>query len=230
MAKYVKTEEGYKLKTGEGTAGKEYIINDAAVIAGEGAEIFNDYTDNIATGYYSHAEGIRTTASGDQSHAEGYGTEASGTSSHAEGWDTTASGRHSHAEGAYTTASGRYSHAEGSNTTASEESSHAEGFYTTASASYSHAEGNNTTALGLNSHVQGRFNVVDTNNTYVHIVGNGESDVARSNAHTLDWDGNAWFAGEVYIGGTAQSEGKQLVTKEYVDEMLGDIEALLAAI
>ena len=32
---------------------------------------------------------------------------------------------------------------------------------------------------------------------YAHIVGNGESNSARSNAHTLDWDGNAWFAGTV---------------------------------
>lgn len=32
---------------------------------------------------------------------------------------------------------------------------------------------------------------------YAHIVGNGESDSARSNAHTLDWDGNAWYAGSV---------------------------------
>ena len=32
---------------------------------------------------------------------------------------------------------------------------------------------------------------------YAHIVGNGGSAHARSNAHTLDWDGNAWYAGSV---------------------------------
>lgn len=25
----------------------------------------------------------------------------------------------------------------------------------------------------------------------------------RSNAHTLDWSGNAWFAGDVYVGSTS---------------------------
>ena len=34
---------------------------------------------------------------------------------------------------------------------------------------------------------------------YAHIVGNGEES-ARSNAHTLDWSGNAWFAGKVTVG------------------------------
>ena len=32
---------------------------------------------------------------------------------------------------------------------------------------------------------------------YAHIVGNGINADYRSNAHTLDWDGNAWFAGNV---------------------------------
>ena len=34
--------------------------------------------------------------------------------------------------------------------------------------------------------------------------------VNRSNAHTLDWDGNAWFAGDVLVGGAGQSEGERL--------------------
>lgn len=32
---------------------------------------------------------------------------------------------------------------------------------------------------------------------HAHIVGNGTSDAKRSNAHTVDWEGNAWFAGTV---------------------------------
>ena len=62
---------------------------------------------------------------------------------------------------------------------------------------YSHAEGNSTTANGNCQHVQGRYNIADSNNTYAHIVGNGTSEHALSNAHTLDWSGNAWFAGAV---------------------------------
>ncbi len=42
-----------------------------------------------------------------------------------------------------------------------------------------------------------------TYGTYAHIVGNGTSDTERSNAYTLDWDGNAWFAGDVYVGSTS---------------------------
>lgn len=38
---------------------------------------------------------------------------------------------------------------------------------------------------------------------YVQIVGNGESDTERSNAYTLDWKGNAWFSGDVYVGSTS---------------------------
>ena len=136
----------------------------------------------------------------------------------AEGKDTIASGNMSHAEGGGTTASGIVSHAEGDNTTASGIVSHAEGDNTTASGISSHAEGYGTTAQGNNQHVQGKFNIADT--TSAHIVGNG-SPSKRSNAHTLDWQGNAWFAGDVYTGSTSgknKDEGsKILATKEYVD-------------
>ena len=49
-------------------------------------------------------------------------------------------------------------------------------------------------------------NSLNNINNYAHIVGNGTSDTARSNAHTLDWQGNAWFAGDVYIGGTSMDD------------------------
>jgi hypothetical protein len=42
-------------------------------------------------------------------------------------------------------------------------------------------------------------------------MGNGTSDTARSNAHTLDWDGNAWYQGDVYVGGTSQDDGEKLL-------------------
>ena len=106
-------------------------------------------------------------------------------------------GYDSHAEGFSTIASGQYSHAEGDNTTASGNSSHAEGNKTTASGNSSHAEGYDTKAISDYQHVQGKFNIKDSSNTYAHIVGNGSSDTSRSNAHTLDWSGNAWFAGTV---------------------------------
>ena len=113
-------------------------------------------------------------------------------------------------------ASGYASHAEGSNTIASGVGSHAEGNYTTASGENSHAEGASTIASSQNQHVQGKYNIEDLNGTYAHIVGNGE-DGKNSNAHTLDWQGNAWYSGKLSQEGTP-TEDKDLVTKKYVDD------------
>jgi hypothetical protein len=57
---------------GEKVAGREFEVQGEIVVAAEGAEIFNDYVNNIAVGAYSHAEGSETIAAGDYSHAEGY--------------------------------------------------------------------------------------------------------------------------------------------------------------
>ena len=137
-------------------------------------------------------EGCENIASGDYSHAEGSNNTTNGYCSHIEGWSNAASGNGSHAEG--------------SNNTASGDLSHAEGIYTEAS--------------GYATHVQGKYNIIQQVTgpgylgKYCHIVGNGASDTARSNAHTLDWNGNAWFAGDVYTGGTAMDSGaKKLATE-----------------
>ena len=160
----------------------------------EGGEIFNKYEED--------PDGPKNIA-GDGAHAEGYTTTASGGNSHAEGGYTIASGWNSHAEGSYTHATGDGSHAEGHESEAKGEDSHAEGFYTIASKNY--------------QHVQGKYNIEDTTtNGYAHIVGNGVSSSPqdRSNAHTLDWDGNAWYAGNIKIGGTSydDSAAKALAT------------------
>lgn len=156
---------------------KSYIKNKPNVIGGKGtglySEIFNypsnHMNKNTASGEASHAEGIKTTASGKYSHAEGMETKAEGYQSHSEGFKTTAKGDHSHAEGSLTSAT--------------KTAAHAEGIWTIASSAY--------------QHVQGQYNVEDTTGTYAHIVGNGTKETLRSNAHTLDWNGNAWYAGTV---------------------------------
>lgn len=132
-------------------------------------------TTSDPLGQYAQAFGSGTKASGEYSHAEGYNTTASKPKSHAEGYNAKASGEISHAEGSYTTASGIISHAEGWGTVAS----------------------------GEYQHVQGKNNISDT--TSAHIIGNGtgSEDVNRSNAHTIDWNGNAWFAGDIYTGSTS---------------------------
>ena len=150
-----------------------------------------------ASGSCSHAEGRITTASGYASHAEGMVSTASGQYCHAEGYGTISKGDATHAEGRGTTASGFSTHAEGSNTTASGMHAHAEGNNTKAGGVYSHAEGSNTEAKGNTQHVQGKYNVIDESNKYAHIVGGGTSNDKRKNIHTLDWEGNAEYAGDV---------------------------------
>lgn len=146
-----------KVGVGKNVTGIEYTIDDVAVTAGTGAEVFNIYTENEnkATGVFSHAEGGETVATGAYSHTEGYSTQALAPCCHAEGSESIASGQCSHAENYKTKASGTSSHAEGQSTIASGQCSHAEGYGATASNSYSHAEGNLTVASGDCSHAEG---------------------------------------------------------------------------
>ena len=39
--------------------------------------------------------------------------------------------------------------------------------------------------------------IEDAEGKYAHIIGNGTTAEARSNAYTIDWNGNAWHAGTV---------------------------------
>ena len=129
---------------------------------------------------------------GGYSFAAGMNVTASGAYSHAEGEYTNAVGRSSHAEGNEATASGLFGHAEGDNTTASGSTSHAEGCSTTASGRYSHAQNLGTIAASGNQTAIGKYNVADDSDEYALIIGNGTgiADNNRSNALTVDWDGN----------------------------------------
>ena len=126
-------------------------------------------------------------------------------------------GEYAHAEG-FGVAVGDYSHAEGHNTKALWASSHAEGESTIARGWRSHAEGYGTVANGRNQHASGTYNIAD--NRYLVIVGNGSSDSSRSNAYTLDTNGNAWYSGEVYVGSTSgthkDSGSKKLITLDEI--------------
>lgn len=120
-------------------------------------------------------------------------------------------------------------------TMAEGEGSHAEGMGVRAIGNYSHAEGQGTIAGRKGQHVQGKYNISESGSTtmegtYLHIVGNGTSNSARSNAHTLANDGTAWFAGDVYVGSTSGTNkdagSKKLATEDYVETNGGKIDSI----
>lgn len=152
--------------------------------------------------------GDRTKATGENSHAEGTQCEALGDSSHAEGIQTKASGLWSHVEGSQTRANGPGSHAEGTGSWATGPSSHAEGY--------------GTEAAGKYQHVQGKHNVIDEANKFADIVGNGADILNKSNAYALDWDGNVYLKGGVYVNCNADSTGGTKLSLD-VDSIMGAI-------
>ena len=173
--------------------------------------------DPANVGLGAHAEGMFTLARGSRSHAEGNRTVAYGAQGHAEGTKTVALGDYTHAEGqssypalgspraadddpalfapdadndtiheAWKTK--KFSLAKG-------DASHVEGLNNLALGGKSHVEGSNNIASADYQHVQGKFNEKD--NSKVHIVGWGDSESNRKNIHTIDKEGNAYFAGSI---------------------------------
>lgn len=164
-----------------------------------GQNAHSEGENNIASGQGAHAEGgAGTTASNKYAHAEGYGTTASAQAAHSEGYNTYATGKYSHVEGYNSRATADMAHAENYGTEASGKNSHAEGLISIAKGNGSHVEGFGTVASGKYQHVQGKYNVEDAEGRYAHIVGSG-SDAERRNIHTLDWEGNAEYAGDVTV-------------------------------
>lgn len=190
---------------------------------------------NTSIGTNSATFGLGNTASGDASFATGSYTKALGDFSHTEGMLSKALGSSSHAEGGSSKAEGDFSHAEGEQSEAIGEGSHAEGIASVAEGKTSHAEGEGSYAKGLGSHAegisvaegdyqhsQGKYNIESAE--FAHIVGNGLGPNEPSNAHTLDWNGNAWFAGDVYVGSAEgvnkDSGSKKLATEDFVNSLL----------
>ena len=195
--------------------GTEYLITDATTSIGDIDDVsisnategqiltYDETTDtwvNAANTAADKMDKVNPTGTGSLSLNRKAGTTV-GTYSVAVGVETTASGNYSVAEGAGTTASGSQSHAEGATTTASGNCAHAEGASATASGEVSHAEGFNTIAASRYQHVGGKNNISDDNEIYAEIIGNGTSSNDRSNARTLDWQGNETLAGDLIING-----------------------------
>lgn len=212
-----------------------------AFAMGNGAESTDTYAIAMgrnakATGTDAIAMGMNSESNGSQSFAAGNGAKATGASSISLGSGTasdtcsvaigrkvTSSKYASVAMGSETTASGSCSTAFGEKTTASATDATAMGRNTVASARYTLAVGDGVKTGKINSSdgqlVSGKFNDVDASDNKAVVVGNGSSDTARSNAYTLDWSGNGWFAGNVTVG----AGKKELATKEYVDFKAGSL-------
>ena len=171
---------------------------------------------NVASGDFSMAVGQRTTASGLGAVAMGSATTASGNGSFAMGVQSGSTGQY-----VQTVASGNQSVAMGIGVTASGNSSQAFGQRTVANAVMSSAFGNYTISTGRACFVTGQYNVEDTNavdtshgsgaRKYIAIIGNGTADNARSNALTVDWDGNLVVSGSMSANYGVANAGKFLV-------------------
>lgn len=122
--------------------------------------------------------------------AIGKNCEATEDGSVAIGYNTLADEINALAEGENTYAHGEASHAEGQETEASGQAAHGEGFLTEASGDYSHAQNMGTVAASEAQTAIGKYNEVDGNDEYALIIGNGSDANNRSNALTVDWDGN----------------------------------------
>ena len=172
-----------------------------------------------ASGSYGVALGHMSSAGGDFSCAIA-GGRALGSFSFAVGTESYARETFSYALGDFAEANDMGSYALGSYAVTNGLGSYALGRYAKANDFCSYALGNHTIANGTSQFVLGKYNIEDIENKYAYIFGNGnEYEETRSNAYTLDWKGNGWYAGKVSINGTP-TEVNDLTTKEYVDNAI----------
>ncbi len=202
-------------------------MEDGICRAHEGLDEKMNKENPTGTGSFSLNRKEGTTV-GEYSTAEGLENIASKSCSHAEGRNTKSNGYNSHTEGTRTEANGYNAHAEGDNTRANGDESHAEGVGTEVNGYGAHVEGVGTIASGAHQHVQGRYNEEDTEGQYAHIVGGGDSEIVdvdggvqvqRKNIHTLDWLGNAVFAGDITNGNGVSMDGLRALIDELAEKV-----------
>lgn len=193
-----------------------------SVASGQTSHAEGQYT--TASGSMSHSEGSNCVASGIYSHAEGFYSQTgmNAYAAHTEGNNTTASGSYSHSEGNFSSASGDGSHAEGNSTSASGQNSHAEGSNCVSTGEASHTGGESCTAslpqsfahgYGLKmpedgksgTAVLGQYNDYSDKNI-IFSIGNGSSDSNRSNAFSVDNNGNIYCNSIIQTGTTTAAD------------------------
>lgn len=210
------------------TASNRYSHAEGGYSVASGESSHAEGNNTTASGNSSHAEGRGTTASGYSSHAEGYGTIASGKDQHVQGRYNKYTPFVEQVEGTrglsiylptdIIMASNNYSF---NDVTGEYELSGAEKISIDNISNYTYIQLSSKKIIYSNVSITSQrsdyasgtgtlHSSIESENDYAHIVGNGTYD-SRSNAHTLDWDGNAWFAGN--IEGTAMIISSQNGTR-----------------
>ena len=170
--------------------------------------------------------GDRSIALGANSEATGYSCVGLGNECKANGSCGVAIGNNCQAQGScvaighYTRATNNYSVSLGIENDAQNWNSCAIGGYNKSQGKSSLATGYCNRAYGDYQTVSGKYNVEDNENKYAHIVGNGTNNGSydvRSNAYTLDWQGNGWFAGDVKIH---DSEGNEYSLLDIIQRVI----------
>lgn len=187
----------YATEGGEHT----FSIERIPVLFGSIYKSVQTYASNGA-GNYSSVAGAET------ANASGYAATAIGAGASAEGDASTAVGCINRAKGGYAVAIGGFCDATGDYANAIGYTAEANGDYSTAFTRTKAASANQTTI--------GKFNVVDDQNTYAFIIGDGEDDSHRSNLLTVEWDG------------TVRTKGKAVALLEDIPTDADDIGAIPA--
>ena len=176
----------------------EYTSNDGQVMGCGSIRL--GFSGGLVGGYGAISAGIGNSAMGDGAFATGIGTTAASISAHSQGMMTTANGQYSHAEGHETSARGN--------------GSHAEGYGTIATSAYQHVFGT------FNVEEQLPEDSTDAKGTYVEIIGNGINNNLRSNARTLDWNGNETIAGNLTANGGSLRLGNTVLSENQLQALL----------
>lgn len=194
-----------------------------------------------AVGWVAHAEGLQTYAYGSASHAEGsHANGAQANTINGVVYPYGAIGYASHTEGESTIATGKNSHAEGRDTVALGANSHVGGQFNVPDnwngwdewvANTEYEVGDKVKKTGISSvtayscktansdeeFTESHWTVIDEKLNYVEIIGNGASTGSRSNARALDWSGNEYLKGDLYVGCDADSvNGSKVATEAFV--------------
>lgn len=166
-----------------------------------------------ANGMCSFAFGAGCIANGESSIAGGNFVEANGDLSIAFGINLTDAGVRTQANGNRAIAIGAGCVANGNNSRAIGQAVHTNGTLST-------GIGDRITANGRLHFAIGKYNAIEEGDLYAFSVGNGTSEEARSNAFTLDWEGNGCYQGKVESKSGILKLGDTEVTEEQLKALL----------